>query len=253
MCGRYILAQAAAAERYFQVHGTPWSPSFNVAPTQQVPVVRIKSGSRVGETLRWGLIPFFAKGEPPKYSAINARIETVETAASYRGPWKRGQRCLQVASGFYEWHLGADGKKFPYYIHLNDQEHFAFAALWDSSTKQDGSVIESVVHITMPANELMADIHNTGNNPHRMPAILRAEDHEAWLTGSVDEARAVLRQYATDLMVAYRVSTKVNTPKNNSPDLIEPAREAPAEASLEIESEQEPEKALDEDPQRKLL
>src|SRR5687768_4921525 len=104
MCGRYILAQAAAAERYFKVHGTPWSPSFNVAPTQKVPVVRIKEGQRAGETLRWGLIPFFAKGEPPKYSTINARVETVETAASYRGPWKRGQRCLQVASGFYEWH-----------------------------------------------------------------------------------------------------------------------------------------------------
>ena len=59
--------------------------------------------------LRWGLVPFFCKGLPPKYSTINARVETVETAASYRGPWQRRQRCIQVAAGFYEWHVGADG------------------------------------------------------------------------------------------------------------------------------------------------
>ena len=226
MCGRYIIREAERAEKYFETYGTPWSPSYNVAPTQLVPVVRVKDGARVGENLRWGLIPFFAKGEPPKYSTINARIETVETVASYRGPWKRGQRCIQVASGFYEWHLSADGKKCPYFIHLNDQEHFGFAALWDRSVKADGTAIESVVHITMPANVLMRDIHNAGNNPHRMPAILRKEDHDAWLNGSTDDARGVLAQYPADLMVAYKVSTRVNSPKNNAPELIEPLQEA---------------------------
>jgi putative SOS response-associated peptidase YedK len=250
MCGRYILAQAALAEQYFRVHGTPWSPSFNIAPTQQVPVVRIRNKERVAENLRWGLIPFFAKGEPPKYSTINARIETVETAASYRGPWSRGQRALQVASGFYEWHLDADGRKFPYYIHLADQEAFAFAALWDRSVKPDGTAIESVVHITMPANELMRDIHNTGNNPHRMPAILRPEDHEVWLNGSVDDVRAVLRPYPSDLMVAYRVSPRVNTPKNNDAALIEPYTPGPAPAPS-AEPEKQPD--VDVDPQPKLL
>jgi putative SOS response-associated peptidase YedK len=74
--------------------------------------------------------------------------------------------------------------------------------------KEDGTAAESCVHITMPANELMANIHNTGNNPHRMPAILRAEDREAWLSGTPQEARAVLRQYRADLMDAYEVSTR---------------------------------------------
>lgn len=60
--------------------------------------------------MRWGLIPFFAKGVPLKYSTINARVETVQTGASYRGPWKRGQRCLRIATGFYEWQVQADGK-----------------------------------------------------------------------------------------------------------------------------------------------
>src|SRR5882762_11875870 len=194
MCGRYITAQAAAFERALQLGKISWSfeISYNVAPTQQVPVVRVEEGENVGLMLRWGLIPFFARGEAPKYSTINARIETVETAASYRGPWRRGQRCLQLASGFYEWHVNQHGRKAPYLITLADQDLFAFAGLWDRSRKNDGTVIESCVHITMPANALMADIHNTGNNPHRMPAILGAEDRDAWLNGTVEQARAAL-------------------------------------------------------------
>jgi putative SOS response-associated peptidase YedK len=225
MCGRYILSEAAMAERYFQVHGTPWSPSFNIAPSRQVPAVRMREGRRVGETMRWGLIPYFAGGEPPKFATINARIESIETAASYKGPWQRGQRCIQVASGFYEWHMDAQGRKFPCFIHLADQEVFGFASLWDRSRKADGTVIESTALITMPANELMHEIHNTGNNPHRMPAILRPEDYEAWLEGSANEARSALKPYPSDLMVAYRVSERVNTPKNDDAGLIEPVGE----------------------------
>jgi putative SOS response-associated peptidase YedK len=206
------------------VYGPPtWlMDSYNIAPTQQVPIVRMRYGERETATVRWGLIPFFARGEPGKFSTINARIETFETAASYRGPWKRGQRCIQPASGFYEWRLDAQGRKSPYLVSVADQELFGFAGLWDRSVKEDGTVVESCVHITMPANALMADIHNTGNNPHRMPAILRREDHEAWLKGTTEEARAVLTPYPSDLMVAHKVSTRVNSVRNNSPELIEP-------------------------------
>jgi putative SOS response-associated peptidase YedK len=243
MCGRYVSPDDAAIEREFNLVHTEWKfpANYNVAPTQQVPVIRYVDGERRGMTVRWGLVPFFAKGEPPKYSTINARVETVETAASYRGPWKRGQRCLQLARAFYEWHLDAQGRKAPYYIHLNDQSTFAFAALWDRSVKTDGTAIESVVHITLPANELMRDIHNTGNNPHRMPAILRLEDQQAWLNGTVEDARAVLRQYSAEHMVAYEVSTRVNSPKNNDALLIVPVGRL-AEARDEVTlSQQSPE------------
>jgi putative SOS response-associated peptidase YedK len=222
MCGRYVSPDEASIEREFNLVHTEWQfpASFNVAPTQKVPVIRTVDGTTQGDRIRWGLIPFFAKGEPPKYSTINARIETVETAASYRGPWKRGQRCLQVATGFYEWHMNAEGRKAPFYITVVDQPLFAFAGLWDRSVKEDGTAVESCVHITMPANPLMREIHNTGNNPHRMPAILRKEDRDKWLTGSSDEARSVLVQYDAGLMVAHEVSTLVNTPKNNDAKLI---------------------------------
>jgi putative SOS response-associated peptidase YedK len=224
MCGRYVSPDDAAIEREFNVIRSPGlevRTSYNVAPTQPVPVIRQAEGGRGLELLRWGLIPFFAKGEPPKYSTINARIETVLTAASYRGPWKRGQRCLQIASGFYEWHLDAAERKAPYYITLVDQPVFAFAALWDRSVKADGTVVESCVHITMPANDLMKQIHNTGNNPHRMPAILRREDRERWLNGTPEEAQALLTRYDAGLMLAHEVTARVNQPKNNDMALIE--------------------------------
>jgi putative SOS response-associated peptidase YedK len=170
--------------------------------------------------MRWGLIPLFARGVPPKYSTINARVETVQTAASYRGPWERGQRCLVIARGFYEWQVQADGKtKIPFYIHTNDQEVFAFAGLWDSSKTDTGECIESVTHITLPANSLVGEIHNT---KHRMPAILERAARDAWLSGTPEEAWKTLVPYPDDLMVAWQVSSRVNTPKNNDPTLIEP-------------------------------
>jgi putative SOS response-associated peptidase YedK len=82
----------------------------------------------------------------------------------------------------------------------------------------------------MPANELMADIHNTGNNPHRMPAIVRQEDRDAWLRGTLEEARAVLAPYPAGLMLAYEVSTWVNSVKNNEPSLIKPVTQWAASA-----------------------
>jgi putative SOS response-associated peptidase YedK len=224
MCGRYIIRQQAKAIREWEKYGPPpFLESYNVAPSQEVPVLRMHAGHPEYALLRWGLIPYFAHGVPPKYSTINARIETLETAPSYREPWRRGRRCLQLASGFYEWHVDAHGRKAPWLITVADQELFAFAALWDRSIREDGTAVESCVHVTLPANALMADIHNAGANPQRMPAILRQEDRDAWLTGSAAEAHAVLRQYPADRMLAYEVSPRVNSVRNNSPDLIAPA------------------------------
>jgi putative SOS response-associated peptidase YedK len=222
MCGRYVIRQALEAERYFDLHGTPWKSSFNIPPTVDVPAVRIENGERVALNMRWGLVPFFAKGSAGKYSTHNARIETFQENASYRTAWKRGQRCLQPASGFYEWHMGSDDRKVPFFIHL-DRPVYAFAGLWDRSSSEDGaSVIESLAHITMPGNALLADIHNTGNHPGRMPAILRQEDEHIWLTGTAEEALSVLQPYPADLMVAYPVSTRVNNVRHNDEQLLAP-------------------------------
>lgn len=225
MCGRYIIRQHAKAVREWEKYGPPpFLESYNVAPTQQVPILRMNADRPEYTRVRWGLVPYFTRGEPPAYSTINARVETLESAASYRGPWRRGQRCLQLASGFYEWHLDPYGRKTPYLITVLDQDLFGLAGLWDRSIKSDGTAIESCTHVTLPANALMTDIHNTGAHPHRMPAIVRAEDRDAWLEGTPEDARAVLKPYPADLMLAYEVSMRVNSVRNNDPSLIDPVR-----------------------------
>jgi len=226
MCGRYVNPATAEAERYFAVHLIHWKfdRSYNVAPTQQVPVVRLTDGQREGLMMRWGLVPFFARGIPPKYSTINATIEKLTDGPTWRGPWKRGQRCVLPATGFYEWHVNEDGSKTPFYITMADQPVFGFAGLWDRSVSAEGNAIDSCTIITMPPNALMAEIHNV---KQRMPAILAAGDIEAWLTGSADDARVALKQYPADSMVAWPVNRRVNTPKNNHESLIEPEGTAP--------------------------
>jgi putative SOS response-associated peptidase YedK len=222
MCGRYITKDQRAMERelpYIDVIRWPdLEARYNVSPSQAVPVVRWADGQYEGTMMRWGLIPYFSRGLPPKYSTINARIESIETAAAYRGPWKRAQRCLLPAGGFYEWHLSEAGVRQPFYIHLADQDVFGFAGLWDRSQGANG-MIESCTLITMPANPLLKQIHNV--DP-RMPAILRQSDHQAWLHGDPQQARAALIEYPAEAMVAWPVSTRVNSPRNEGPGLVEP-------------------------------
>ena len=107
-------------------------------------------------------------------------------------------------------------------IKLADQELFGFAALWDRSIEPGGIVAESCALITMPGNEIMRHIHNTGAHPFRMPALLAKQDREQWLTGTPSEAKAVLKQYPQDCMVSYQVSTRVNSPRNNDATLVTP-------------------------------
>ena len=225
MCGRYVSPDDAAIEREFTLVRHEWNfpPSYNVAPTQDVAIVRVnKAGERTGVRVHWGLIPYWAKGVQPKYSTINATVEKLTDAATWRSPWKRGQRCIIPALGFFERQVQADGKsKQPFYITLNDQEVFGFAGLWDSSIGADGVAVESCTIVTMPANQLMTEIHNV---KHRMPAILSREDREMWLMGSPEAAFAVIKQYLDTHMVATPVSARVNSPKNNDSTLIEVIR-----------------------------
>ena len=232
MCGRYIIREQEAAERYWRVHGMPtWTQSFNITPTSLVPVVRRARGGGSPDApnesflLRWGLVPYWAGGAPPKLATFNARVERIESAPTFRGAWSRGQRCILPAAGFYEWQARGKAKQ-PYFIKLVDREVFGFAGLWDRSTGTDGVSIESCTIITLPANNLLTEIHNTG---HRMPAILREEDHEAWLAGSAEEARATLQPYPDGLMLAYPVSRRVGSPKHNDEALTLPVADPPPE------------------------
>jgi putative SOS response-associated peptidase YedK len=238
MCGRYVSPELAVLQREYRAdlntqvgltdaQERAYEQSYNVAPTQFVPVVRVlrnQEGVREAVLMRWGLIPYWAKGVPPKYPTINCTIENMETAATWRDAWKRGQRCVVPCAGFYEWKVLEDGKtKQPYFIKPSATETFAFAALWDQSTATSGEKILSCAVLTMPANEIMRDIHN---NKQRMPAILEHTDIEVWLSGTPEQARAALKSYPSDEMITWPVSTRVNAPKNNSADLIAPVQAA---------------------------
>jgi len=223
MCGKYILAQAAKAERAMGIRRGRWEypTSYRVLPSEPVPVVVSEAGERTAQVMRWGLVPYWAHGVPLKASTINATVERMDSAPSYRDPWRRGQRCIFVMAGFYEPHLNPDGSRDPFFVHLNDREVFGVAGLWERSRRADGSVLLSCTLITLPANRLLAEIHN---EKQRMPAVLAGADEDAWLTGTPTAARATLQPYPDEFMVGYRVSRRVNSPRlPNDDTLIQPA------------------------------
>ena len=222
MCGKYILAQAAKAERAMGIRRGHWEYplSYRVLPTEQVPAVIESAAEPTAAMMRWGLIPWWSAGVPLKASTINATIERIDSAPSYRDAWRRGQRCILPMGGFYEPHVNRDGSREPYLVRLTDREVFGVAGLWERSPRADGSHIFSCTLITVPANRLLAEVHN---GKQRMPAILAQSDHESWLGAAPEQARAVaLKPYPDDLMTAWRVSRRVNNPKlPNDASLIE--------------------------------
>jgi len=191
-------------------------PRYNVAPTQMVPVVRLdKDGNRELAMLRWGLIPAWAKDDKIANKTIKARAETVATAPAFRAAFKK-RRCLVLNSGFYEWRKLEDRSKQPYLIAMRDGSPFSFAGLWERWEKGDAPV-ETFTIITGEPNSLVADLHN------RMPVILDPDDYDAWLSAA-DTAipQAMLQPFPAQLMTAFPVSKRVNSPKHDDADLIAP-------------------------------
>jgi len=157
---------------------------------------------------------------PLKASTINATVERLDHAPSYRDPWRRGQRCLLVMGGFYEPHLNEDGSRDQYFVRLTDREVFGVAGLWERSRRADGSWLFSCTLITVPANPLLAAVHNA---KQRMPAILADSDYDSWLRGAPQQAGALLQPYSDESMRAWKVSRSVNNPRlPNDEHLLEP-------------------------------
>jgi putative SOS response-associated peptidase YedK len=220
MCGRYTLKTSVdELAEWFDLDENPslLTPSYNVAPTQEVAAVVEEDEQRKLGVFRWGLIPSWAKDPSIGNRMINARAETVSEKPSFRSAFKK-RRCLIVADGFYEWQKTHNGKQ-PFYIRMKDSSPFAFAGLWET-WDGEGEEIRSCSIITTDANDLMDEIH------HRMPVILPRENYGAWLDPGFEEKEALtdlLRPYLSDGMEAYPVSRRVNKPSNNEPSVVEPA------------------------------
>ena len=177
MCGRYRLSRRKQlVEKYFDtVSDEPdWAPRYNIAPTQPIPVIRQNSKEPVRElsSVRWGLIPSWAKDSSVAARMINARSETAATKPAFRDALK-SRRCLIPADGFYKWAKTAKGKQ-PYCFEVNDRGLFAFAGLWDRWKDPRGKLVETCSILTTAPNAVTSAVHD------RMPVILDPDSYDLW-------------------------------------------------------------------------
>ena len=186
--------------------------SWNIAPTQDAGVIVPEEGGLTYKTMRWGLVPMWAKDIKIGNQAINARVETAASKPLFRGAWKE-RRCFVPASGFYEWQALPSGTtksrsfKQPFYISRKDGLPLTFAGLWEKW--KDGML--SFTILTTEACEGIHDLHT------RTPMVLDEQGRKSWLDGHPPAL-------ASDLDTAirfYPVSTRVNKPSYDAPDCIE--------------------------------
>ena len=192
-----------------------YAPRFNIAPTQEVMVVTADEKGRYASAMRWGLIPMWAKDLSFGNRMINARAETLEDKATFRQSLPR-RRCLVIADGFFEWKQTHSGK-VPMRITKAAGEPFAFAGLWSTWKAPLGAVVYSCTIITTRANTELESIHD------RMPAILCGKAEDLWIDTRESETsvlKKLLIPYPAYDLRSYEVSKLVNSPKNDSREVI---------------------------------
>jgi putative SOS response-associated peptidase YedK len=241
VCGRYVTASSPAllAERLhvdeIRIPDAEVEPNYNVTPRTEVPVVaeRISDDGdrlRVLDRVRWGLVPSWAKDLSVGDRLINARSEGIAEKPAYRKAFER-RRCLMPADGFYEWRVvpGSTGKrkqKQPYFIARVDREPMAFAGLyevWRDRADPDAEWVRSCAIITTAANDKLAPIHD------RMPVVLAETDWQEWLDPEQRDTTKLARLLVpapSDEFLCYPVSTLVNKPDNQGPELLDEVAEA---------------------------
>jgi putative SOS response-associated peptidase YedK len=226
MCGRYLRkADKQRIAEAFRLGKLPENfvlpPDYNVAPTTFQPVIRLSrdTGEREMVMMRWGLVPFFAKSAADfkGFSTINAKAETVQEKALWRGPFQK-RRCLVPADGFYEWQKIDPKTKRPFVYTLTKGEPFGFAGLWDAwKDPVTGEWLQTFAIITTMANELTGKVHD------RMPVILHPRDYDRWLDrGDAYQLPVdLLRPDEADEMRADACNPAVGNVRNNGPELLE--------------------------------
>ena len=225
MCGRAYQTYSDEELAFQYLSRRPlrleeFRPTYNLAPTQRSPVVLVRDEERMINQFRWGLVPFWAKSveAATRYSLINARGEEITEKLSYAQAFQR-RRCVVPLSGFYEWKREGRRKR-PFAIHLREGPIMSVAAVWERWQPAGATApLQSFSIVTTRANPLMAWIHD------RMPVILAESDVELWLDPDVREQERLLplvRPCPPEWLTAFEVSTAVNSPTHDSPDVLRP-------------------------------
>lgn len=221
MCGRFTLQipieELKEIFALVEAPTAPFKPRYNIAPTQQIPIIRQYADcTNHLDSLRWGLIPSWAK-EPQPAPLINARSETISVKPTFKHGI-RYQRCLIPTSGFYEWKREGDHKT-PMFIHFKDNSPMIFAGIWESWKAPEGQTIASCSILTTASNELIAQLHD------RQPVIIHLSEFSNWLDRDMrdpEKLKHLYKPFPPETMEIYQVSTQVNNAKNEGPDLINP-------------------------------
>jgi putative SOS response-associated peptidase YedK len=227
VCGRYVSVstpeQLADHFAVDEVRAEALGPRYNVAPSLEVYAVIERDGTRRLGTLRWGLVPFWAKQLRGAPAPINARVESVQDNAMFARAFER-RRCLLPADGFYEWQEREDGaRKQPWFIRDPEERPLAFAGIWgvwrDPAAGEGAAPLFSCAILTMPAQGAIADLHD------RMPVVLPRQLWRDWLTATPETAphlQAAVAELAPPRLTAYPVGDRVNNVRNEGPALLEP-------------------------------
>jgi putative SOS response-associated peptidase YedK len=221
MCGRFALSTTTKDIEKLKpgfVPAVDFGPRYNIAPSQNIAVCLNNEKFEISMA-KWGLIPFWTKDASIGNKMINARSETLLEKASFKNPFKK-KRCLIFAEAFYEWKkIPGEKTKVPYLIKMKSGAPFTFGGLWDKWKSPDEPLTSTTIITTTP-NKLMEEIHN------RMPVIIPEDKREMWLTPDdkfLSEIQNLLVPYSDDEMEAFPVSTKVNSPANDFPEIMERA------------------------------
>jgi putative SOS response-associated peptidase YedK len=205
MCNRYVTPDEAALERFWHIgreNSNPWRARAEIFPRAQGPFIRgADDRDRALVVGQWGLIPWFAKSATLTYSTNNARFEELEGKPSFKQPWLRAQRCIIPAQSFDEpcWETG---KNVWWRFRRADGAPWGLAGLWNAwADEATGEIVESYTMLTLnaDAHPLMARMHKpdprlpAGQQDKRSVIPIESADVEAWLFGSIEEAKALMR------------------------------------------------------------
>ena len=219
MCGRYSISTPATklAERFKIDVPEGYSSRYNASPTQILPVITNEHPQGLS-FFYWGVVPAFAKNKTVTAKLYNVRAETIlEKTSSLKALQSR--RCLVPADGFFDWKHVSKKRKVPYRFVVKQPEIFSFAGLWEEYEDEEEGMVHTFTIITTPSNSITSEMNTS------MPAILTPENEKKWLSNELKEEQLIglLTPFSADLMNSYTISSLINNPDLDKPELLKPA------------------------------